>query len=832
MFLLCTGQALAEQVSIIGALLPSSRGVQLGGTATAFATLVNSTRTTATGCGLSLGTNIDADFDYRATDPLTNQVIEPAETLVDIPAGGSQSWIFSVTPRTELPPTEIVISMSCGDTTGAAPVYPGVNTLLLSASTEPRPDIIGLVASLANDGVVRAPGYVGTGVFSVATSNVGAAGVVTAVPTLLGNHQGSRAMICQTNEGGGCIAAPTPSVQFVADAGASNSFGVFIEANGVPVDFDPANTRVQVVFLDGTGIQRGATSVAYETQTALGNNGGTLHYDGTAIRLQTNDAWAPVSVVPTNQAGPPAALPAGFGTTERTRRLWVSDETRLNAPLEMIFDYDESRIGSDAPTVLRYDQASSRYLPLSVLGIDADNNRIRVEARDFSDFDFSDFVTTAYPDIRMPSSFEVSGFDINRDVWNIANFGSYFTPGGNSLGMSAYAVWFASHRAGESLLNKFSAVGGPPNSQAHFTAIRAQLAQHQPWGNWQYRNLDELPAGYVGNQLELALYLTNEPQVLLLGIDGQAQHAVVVYGWTRLGFLIYEVGSAPGTERSELAAYNRYRGSFGPYGSFNSFGFLTSTSLGRSWDFGQLTRSAEAGFPRSSIIFVELPTQGQIFDDRQAPLLGGLTDALTDGAKVVSYLNGEKSKIADHVVTFESVLPIKAAENTLILVAGEDAEGSMWFPGSPVLARTFVNIRATSTLRSTLTWTKEGDVDLYVIEPAGEVAWWANLATSNGLELDFDNVVAYGPENITLSLGEGDTLLPGDYRVRVHYYRGDGPVSGSVQIVTYEGQSRQLNRTFNWTIPAHGDSVNSGPDGAGAQWFEIANIDLLNNLIR
>lgn len=213
-------------------------------------------------------------------------------------------------------------------------------------------------------------------------------------------------------------------------------------------------------------------------------------------------------------------------------------------------------------------------------------------------------------------------------------------------------------------------------------------------------------------------------------------------------------------------------------------------------------------------------------------MLGGLTDAFTDGAKVVSYLNGEKNKIADHVVTFESVLPIKAGENTLILVAGDDAEGSMWFPGSPFLVRTFFNDRAASTLRSTLTWTKEGDVDLYVIEPAGETAWWVDLVTSNGLELDFDNVVAYGPENITLSQDEGDTVLPGDYRVRVHYYRGEGPVSGSVQIVTYEGQSRQQNRTFNWTIPADGNAANTGPDGTGAQWIDIAYIDLLNNVIR
>ena len=63
-------------------------------------------------------------------------------------------------------------------TSASAPIITGVNTLLLSASTTPAPDIVALAAS--DGGIVNIPGTTGTGVFAVATINLGAGDTITA----------------------------------------------------------------------------------------------------------------------------------------------------------------------------------------------------------------------------------------------------------------------------------------------------------------------------------------------------------------------------------------------------------------------------------------------------------------------------------------------------------------------------------------------------------------------------------------------------------------------------------------------------------------------------
>ena len=71
-----------------------------------------------------------------------------------------------------------------------------------------------------------------------------------------------------------------------------------------------------------------------------------------------------------------------------------------------------------------------------------------------------------------------------------------------------------------------------------------------------------------------------------------------------------------------------------------------------------------------------------------------------------------------------------------------------------------------TALRITLTWDTNGtDVDLWCTDPNGECCIWYNRITASGLELDFDDVDGYGPENITTT-----NIIPGDYLVQVHYF--------------------------------------------------------------
>ena len=134
---------------------------------------------TATGCSIAPFTSLPASFVYQTTDPATNQVTGSPNTPVNIAAGAAQSFVFAITPTAPIAPTDVQFSFDCTNT-DPAPINVGLNTLLLSASATPVPDIVALAATLTNDGIVNIPGANGTGAFAVATVNVGASGSITA----------------------------------------------------------------------------------------------------------------------------------------------------------------------------------------------------------------------------------------------------------------------------------------------------------------------------------------------------------------------------------------------------------------------------------------------------------------------------------------------------------------------------------------------------------------------------------------------------------------------------------------------------------------------------
>ena len=141
-----------------------------------------------------------------------------------------------------------------------------LNTLLLSGSVTPVPDIVALGATLTNDGIVNLPGASGAAAFAVATVNVGAAGSIRASADTGNATLPVNLSLCQTNPTtGACLAPPSGSVTTQIDPGATPTFGIFVTGTD-NVSFDPATHRVFVRFTDGGGAVRGATSVAVRTQ--------------------------------------------------------------------------------------------------------------------------------------------------------------------------------------------------------------------------------------------------------------------------------------------------------------------------------------------------------------------------------------------------------------------------------------------------------------------------------------------------------------------------------------------------------------------------------------
>jgi hypothetical protein len=255
----------AGTASLVAAVLPSSRSVQVHSAATAFATIINSSPLTATDCGIAPVSIVPATFTYQTTDPATNALTGTPNTPVSIPAGQLQTYVFAFTPTAAFSPTDVQLSFDCTNSNPAL-IISGLDTLLLSASEGPVADIVALAATIDNDGIVNIPGPTGTGVFAVATMNVGATDSITATADTGAGSLAVTIALCETNPATGfCLGMVGSSVPTRINAGQTPTFGIFITGTGT-VPFDPANNRVFVRFTDGGGVTRGATSVAVRTQ--------------------------------------------------------------------------------------------------------------------------------------------------------------------------------------------------------------------------------------------------------------------------------------------------------------------------------------------------------------------------------------------------------------------------------------------------------------------------------------------------------------------------------------------------------------------------------------
>jgi hypothetical protein len=255
-----------SDILLAAAVLPQSRTVSLGVTATAFGSLLNAGTLTARHCTLYPETAIPADFFFQRTDPTTNAPLGRPNHALDIAAGTLGTFVFGFTPTAAFLPTEIEISFRCAGATDAV-VVSGVNTLSLAASATPTPDIVALVATVLSDGIVHVPGAGMTGFFSVASVNLGVAGQISVTADTGSGVLPVEILLCETDPATAeCINPVTPtagSVSTLIAAGATPTYAVFARALA-PIPLDPARARIFVRFADSSGRLNGATSVAVE----------------------------------------------------------------------------------------------------------------------------------------------------------------------------------------------------------------------------------------------------------------------------------------------------------------------------------------------------------------------------------------------------------------------------------------------------------------------------------------------------------------------------------------------------------------------------------------
>lgn len=255
--------------TLVSAALPGGRAVQVGQTATVFATMINSGARPAGECFPAVSSDVAVTFSYQATNPATNALVGAPDTPADIAPGGLQTFLLAFTPTAPFDPVDVQVSYDCAEADPAR-IVTGLNTVLLSASAAPVPDIVAVAVTPSRDGIVDIPGTAGTGVFAVAQTNVGAAGTIGIAVDDNGVALPLALTVCQTfpvghPSAGACMAPPAPTVNgLVIPSGGTASFGVFATASG-NVAFAPAQHRLFLRFKDADGVVRGWTSVAVRT---------------------------------------------------------------------------------------------------------------------------------------------------------------------------------------------------------------------------------------------------------------------------------------------------------------------------------------------------------------------------------------------------------------------------------------------------------------------------------------------------------------------------------------------------------------------------------------
>ena len=119
--------------TLLSALLPMSRSVEVGTTGTAFASIINTGSEDARGCTINPMDLDLGNYSFQATDPINNQPIGVVNEPVDISAGSTQSFVVSLAPTELFEAQDIAFRFDCNNTSRSSTIL-GVNTLLLSST--------------------------------------------------------------------------------------------------------------------------------------------------------------------------------------------------------------------------------------------------------------------------------------------------------------------------------------------------------------------------------------------------------------------------------------------------------------------------------------------------------------------------------------------------------------------------------------------------------------------------------------------------------------------------------------------------------------------------
>lgn len=244
--------------SLVNSVLPTSRSVPVGNTATIFNTIVNAGSTTATNVIVAINPAPAGAFVYQETNCATNAVLGSPNPSLSIPVGGVACYVLSFTPSAPFVATSVHIQAQASNALGSN-LLSGINTWLLRGTAVAEPDIIALTTTTDFHQVACS----GLNAFAVALSNVG---VAATGDIIVSANTGSASLplsvtIQETNPGTGDIG---DNILQSVGAGENRTVAVFVAFNGC-ISFDPAANRIFIEFRDASNNVVGSTSTAIST---------------------------------------------------------------------------------------------------------------------------------------------------------------------------------------------------------------------------------------------------------------------------------------------------------------------------------------------------------------------------------------------------------------------------------------------------------------------------------------------------------------------------------------------------------------------------------------
>jgi hypothetical protein len=273
-------QTLAQNsVQTVAAVSPNAQATTVDNTVTGFAAVINgAATTTASQCGIGLPSNFPGVLLFQTTNPTTNLPTGTLNQAVDIPAGKTQTFVFAITPTAPIS-QDIPLVFPCGGVNNVATIH-GVNTFLLTASSTALPDMIMIDATATKDGTITLANPSASGAIGSAAINIGAAGSVTFTPTVTPYGQPAQTLplnlsICQVNASGTCINPTTPGPSTTVNVAANQTvmLGTFVQGQGTPIQFDPANNRIFVIGTTGNvAVGEASVAVKMTSSTSMAQN--------------------------------------------------------------------------------------------------------------------------------------------------------------------------------------------------------------------------------------------------------------------------------------------------------------------------------------------------------------------------------------------------------------------------------------------------------------------------------------------------------------------------------------------------------------------------------